>query len=193
MDNKKELDSQSIDIGDNIPVVFNKIMFEQGKRDGVPWRALRLEFKANDGRFFNKKLFEPNSPIARNEYAYILSEVLDTLTGEDTWNNIPRQHTWENFYTVYIQYLRNYYGTKVYLKTLPTKSYMDPKLVVADIPTRGFISKKASLSYSVIEESQAQDFYTPSVVAKAPKEVTPTVTKVVEDKMPVNESKADLW
>lgn len=193
MDNKKELDSQSIDIGENIPVVFNKIMFEQGKREGVAWRALRLEFKANDGRFFNKKLFEPSTLIARNEYAYILSEVLDTVTGKDIWNNIPRQNTWEKFYTVYIQHLRPFYGTKVYLKTLPVKSYVDPKMVVADIPIKGFISKKPDLKYSVIEESQAQDFYTPAVAVKAAKEVVMPVTKAPADIMPANEDKTDLW
>lgn len=155
------LNERSVDIGCNVRVSFEGVTLRRGKSaKGVQWTALEIRFRQGD-RKLRQFCFEPrfDDYMETRNFAIILKELLDVLTGKPLWDKIPKSRlSWNTFYEHYLEAIKDCRGTVCYIKTLGKHSWDDKELGEAILAPQGFISMTDNLKYTLLEENMVEDF-----------------------------------
>ena len=156
---KKKLHDLSVDIGPAVKVTFLKVAYVTGEKDYNKWYRLDIIFEDSQGRQIVKRLMEPSKDFDyKREYAGALRQLLNTFQ-KGAWEKIKRSKTFDEFYTRYIESINNHKGKECHIKTLPITHPVERDFVTAELAAE-YISLKP-MSYTPLEENQADDYYTP--------------------------------
>lgn len=101
---------------ENSELVLRSIGFsEKEGRNG--WQAIDLKFRTFDSRIFQSRIFGPKTPKERVKVNQVLRHLADVLGVN--YEAIPYQESFEDFVYKFIKEVEGFYGTTLYVKTLP--------------------------------------------------------------------------
>ena len=152
----------SFPIEENVQTTFEGVYYRRGisKTTNSEWRALSIRFKIND-LMLQTMLFEPpfGDYIKNREFGSILKELLNTLSGVNMWDTIPKfKNSWDAFYEQYVQLIKPYRNTKCYIKTLAQPHWQDKDYAEAILAKNNFISLHNNLEYTILEENLVSNY-----------------------------------
>ena len=157
--NKRNISQYSLPIQANVPVIFKAVGIDQGRNKVSGKKWISMDFLFEDmytDKYLRLKMFRPKSEeyMDRREYANILSEIMNTMSGENLWETLqPEKYNWFNFFKRYIALLKPYQGTNCFIKTTGCTHYSKKNLVIACLCENNFISLRKDLKYDIIETS----------------------------------------